>query len=166
MTPETATTGLRSAPRWVLLALLASLAVNMAVLGLAAGRFWAHRHDAHGHFAKRDDGIRAIMRDLPEERREVVRALRQKQRTEIAPLREEVGRARQEVREVMAREPMDKAALAAALERVNAARAKLGESAAAGLVAIVEQLTPAERKALAKREGRRKGRHGGLFGGN
>lgn len=166
MTPAPGPSGLRSTPRWLSLALLASLMVNMAFLGLTTGRIWAHRHDSRWHDTRPDDGIRGLMRDLPEERREAIKSLRQKQRAEISPLREEVHRLRQEVREAMMREPMDKAALTAALARVNAARAKLAESAATGLVAIVEQLTPAERKVFAEREGRRKGRHGGFFGGS
>ena len=145
----------RSGSRLLKGALLVSLALNMLFIGVSVGRIWAHRHGDH----ERLHGISAVLSRLPADRRKELSQLLEQNRSEARALRGETHKLRREVRKLISQEPFDKAALIAALERVSAARAKLGETAAKGLAEVAERMTVEERKALAERGFDRKRRH-------
>ncbi|HRY07131.1 MAG TPA: periplasmic heavy metal sensor [Hyphomicrobiaceae bacterium] len=160
---DTANRGSRSGtPRWVMGLLLVSLMANMIVVGAAAGRMWVHQgghgwFDRHGHRG----GMRGFLREVAEPRRselaEMIRANRAGMREE----RQKVHELRKAVREVMVREPFDKAALVAALGAMNTARQAVADRFAATLSDLLERMTPEERKAFVDKELRRHGRHHG-----
>ncbi len=149
-------TGRLQAPRWIYAVLLASLMINMMFVGLVAGRMWAHSgwHEEHSH--RRDGkGIGAFLHQLPESRRQVLRVTLEATRVEVRAMREEVRQLRQQARSVLSHDPFDSAAFTAAMARVNAARAKIGERVAKGMSDLAGQMTIDERKAFAAYEERR-----------
>lgn len=158
-TTDNANRGPGGAPRWVMVALLTSLMVNMVFVGVVAGRFWAQHHGSSWHSRHKNSGMRAFLRDLPEARRtelgQMMRANREAARAE----RENIRTLRQAVREAIVREPFDKAALETALSQVNAARQSFRARVAVDFADMVAKMTPDERKAFAEKGLRRHRRH-------
>lgn len=155
----------RGTPRWVMGVLLISLMANMIVVGMATGRIWAH-HGGHGwfdrHHRKHGEDKHDFLGDVSEARRGELGELIRANRAAVREEREKVHKLRRAVREVMLREPFDKAAVVAALGEVNAARQVMGERFATELANLLERMTPDERKTFVEKGMRR---HGGLHEG-
>lgn len=152
----------RGIPRWIMAVLLVSLMANMIVVGVATGRIWAH-HGGHGwfdrHHRKHGEGKHDFLADVPDARRAELAELIRANRAAVREERKKVHELRRAVREVMLREPFDKAAVEAALGNVNAARQEMGARFATELANLLERMTPEERKAFVEKGLRR---HGGL----
>ncbi len=130
------------------LALMASLALNVLIIGVAAGSLLiGHHHGWHGH-GFRGAGLSGFARTLPPDRGEVIRQKLESDRAVLDPLRKEEHEAREAARSVLMTEPFDvekfKAALARAVdadEKEKRARMNLFAETAA-------TLTPEERHQL------------------
>jgi uncharacterized membrane protein len=131
--------------RWLKIALVVSLALNLAVAGLVAGAALKGRPDAGGR-----DGLWPYSRALPEPYRgDLMRALRDSRRDWIAD-REALGSTRAELAAALVAEPFDAAAVTALLARQRDRFTALADRGAALLVEQIARMSPEERRAYAE----------------
>lgn len=151
----------RKAPRWLWIAFIASLALNVAVIGVFAGAGLSMRYAGAGLGSAPGFALMRFADTLPAERRQVIRSQMQGQRGVIAPLRKEVRQARGDVIRALQAEPFDTAAFLAAERRAAAADARLREAGALALAGIAAVMTAEERRNFTSfRHIRRYGRGG------
>lgn len=131
-------------PRWLYPALVASLAINLVVLGSAAGAFWHHRHERGEH------GLSGFVRHLPEERRAPLHDFLMSEREKIKPLRDEMRNAWRESNAVLGQEPFDKDKLKAVMGRMNEVEARIRGTITDALVETAAKMTPEDRQAMKK----------------
>lgn len=143
----------RQMPRWAMIVLIVSLALNLLVLGLVAGAFWRF------HFWHRPGlsaNVLGYVTTLPPERRKELWGRSRDARKEIRPLRKEVRDARDEVFTALGADPFDKERLVAAQARLLKADMQARGAAQKLFAEIAADMTPEERRAFLKwREGRR-----------
>ena len=142
----------RGTPRWVWITLVASLAVNLLVIGAIGGSMWVHRHGGPG-FSGLPAGthhMRRFVRGLPEERRTEVRRVLGEARRMARPRWREVRQARRAALAVLEREPFDRKAYAGALAQIHAAEKHARSGINQAFVDFAAALTPEERRAFAK----------------
>ena len=133
----------------------------LALVGaFRAGRMWVH-HGGHGWFDRHRhcEVMRSFLRVVPEPRRAELRELLRNNRAFVREERNKLRDLHKSVRDVILREPFDKAAVVAAKGEVNAARQALGARFATELVNILERMSPDERKAFVEKGLRRGGGH-------
>jgi len=155
MTTDMATTsGARPrGPRWMRIALLASVALNVLVLGVVAGTMWRLRDAAAA--GALGPNMLAYSTTLTGERREQIRQMFHERRAAIRPLRRAAQEARRDMVRTLAAEPFDKAALAAAHERMLAAETQVRRAIGAVVADAAEKLTAEERRGFMRWRGRR-----------
>src|SRR6185369_17907589 len=140
---------------WVLVVLIASLALNLFLGGLMAGRWFSapphrpHVAGAPGERGAAGEAGRILQRmaaTLPPEQRPAFEAAIAKHRDRVAQAASQAREAREQVREVLGKEPFDRAALDNAFEKVRASNLALQieiqttiAEAAAGLPASARQ---------------------------
>ncbi|MHA7877141.1 periplasmic heavy metal sensor [Roseivivax sp.] len=130
-------------PRWLKLVLFASLALNLAVLGLVAGTVI---NRGPPHRAEAPPGV-VYMRALPaEDRRAVFRSLRDARRGLAQP-----GREGARALEMLRADPFDAAGFAALIERQNRQGDALRDAGQAALIARLDEMGPEGRAAYADR---------------
>lgn len=136
--------------RWIKIALVASVALNLLILGTIGGSIWAVRHGPQ--FAARYSGphLLGFTRTLPEDRRFEIWKVTRKEMRALRPKRKELRRARAEAREILAAEPFDKEKFAEAQARVFEVQTELRREAQSLFLSIAEVLTPQERVAFTK----------------
>ena len=145
-----ATTGARRrTPRWMLVALFVSLALNLLVVGSLAGAVWRHRGPPPMTSAVIPN-LLGYASTLPAERHRHLWQLTRDERSHIRPFRREVRAAREETVKALIAEPFDRAKFLAAqarqAEAENRARAAVHDL----YVKIADGLTPEERQAFAR----------------
>ncbi|MGL4395897.1 MAG: periplasmic heavy metal sensor [Hyphomicrobium sp.] len=158
MTTDVADTG-QPRRRWLYGLLVASLAVNLLVAGAFAGAFWSHRH---GGFRKPHDeapGLLGFVRQLPRERREVIRDHLRAERDRIEPMRAGIRAAWDQSNAKLTVEPFDKDALRREMERLVDAERAYKTAVFDAIVTTAEKLTPDERRLLQTWRERRKPHH-------
>jgi uncharacterized membrane protein len=146
----------KSAPTRRSWLLMASLALNLLVVGAIAGTLISGRHRHFGGFGGygRDGGmggelgLMGFVRSLPAERQRALREAADLQRGMMRPLRQAVRAARAEANTALSAEPFYAARLQAALSALADAEAKARSAATTVLVKAVNQMTPAERSAF------------------
>lgn len=129
-------------PRWLYGALIASLAVNLVVLGSAAGAFWHHRHERHEH------SLSGFVRKLPQDRQGPLGDFVASERAKLKSIREEIRSGFKESNGLLGEEPFDKEKLKAAMGRMNEAEARLRAAIGDALVETAAKMTPEERQSL------------------
>lgn len=159
--PETETAA-KPRRRWMKPLFIASLALNLMVLGAVAG--WAFRHGGpHGSWGGRHGGPDRILWLLPDEKRDGARAIIERYRANDSTREAEGKAAREAVSIALAAEPFSQLALESALKRVG--EAEIGRRLDPKMLAeIAATLSLDERKELAEHLGRmmeRRGRWGG-----
>jgi len=136
----------RKAPRWMWAALIASLAVNLLVVGVVVGAGFARPfHGGPASWSLGFNLVRYAMHRSPEMKAETRRILAT-ERPRMQPLRREAREARQAAGEALAANPFDPARFREAQGRVYDVERRLGELSLDGLVAIASQLTAEQRK--------------------
>jgi uncharacterized membrane protein len=132
-------------------ALIASLALNLLIVGAVAGTMYGFRKH-HPRFAERgeDFGMMGLTRVLPDERRKEMRKLLREDRASLRPLMEEVRTARREAAVKLGAEPFDRAALEAAIANVAEKERTVRNAAVTAFLGHAEKLTPEERTKLAE----------------
>ncbi len=116
-----AVTSMRSspAPRWMVAALLASLALNLVVVGATAASLWRHRALSQSGGAQHvTPNLLSFANTLPEERRKELWARAEDQRRVVRPLRRDLREAREELLKVLTAENFD-------IERYQVVQARL-----------------------------------------
>lgn len=136
------------APRWIIIALTVSVAINVAAIGWGATRFYMFRDMAREPMNRIEMGI---ARHLPPAAAE---AFRKAAHDEMAKNRFSLSETRRDISGALGAEPFDPAKL----ESVMAARRKNLEqiqiAVQNGLLAAAQAMTPEERHKYAERIGR------------
>ena len=127
--------------------LIASLAINLLLVGAALGAFWRARHHGFPAFGN-DLGMMDFVRQLPDDRQPAIRDQLTTERQTLRPLRREVRETWNAANAELAAEPFDKEKLQAAMVKSRNTAAKFDEAISTALVAIAEKLSPTERKLL------------------
>jgi uncharacterized membrane protein len=141
--------------RRLLVALVASLAVNAVVLGGLATAAWHHRHGSPAMRGGGHDGLMGFTRQLDAERREPVRAQFQAAREVLKPLREDIATAWLQANAALAAEPYDAQNLKSAMARLADAESRFKTALAESLADMASKLTAEERRLLAEWRERR-----------
>ena len=101
---------MRRVPRWLLVALLASLALNLVIVGSVAGAMWRFRKPPPWASAVTPN-LLGYASTLPAPRRKQLWDTTAEERRHIRPFRREVRTAREETVKALIAEPFDKQAL-------------------------------------------------------
>ena len=146
----TAATSAPASPcRKLRLALMASLALNVLIIGLVAGTLCFSRfgpgYDGPG---PRGSGLFGFAHTLPRERSDMIRQKLADSKPNMETLRQGIRDARLGVRAALIAEPFDQAKVNAALESVVQAEANEKRAKVAVFADTVSQLTPEERRQL------------------
>jgi len=136
----------RRAPRWMWIALIASLAVNLLVVGAVVSAAWNLRSGGFGPHWR----ISSFLETLPEERSKALQNVVARARETLQPLRQEVRETRRELARIFESEPLDKNALSAGLTRLVEAEVKLRQAHAELTTDLAESMTAEERRAFVK----------------
>ena len=148
----------RRAPRWMWIALILSLGLNLLVAGVVASAAWHMRGDWDGGPGGRTS---AFLNTLPPERAEALRQVLENSRKTLRPLRQESRQIRTEAARLFAAEPLDKEAIAAAQARLNDTDLKIRQAYGQLMTDLAEKMTADERRAFIEwRESRRRGPRG------
>jgi uncharacterized membrane protein len=130
--------------------LIASLALNLAIIGALAGNMLGHgRHPPPRSGHGEDFGMMGLTRVLPEDRRKEMRKMLRADRENLRPLMDEVRSARRAAADKLAAEPFERAALEAAIATVAEKERALRQSAVSAFIGHAETLKPEERVKLA-----------------
>lgn len=135
---------------WLKYALIASLALNLLILGAVAGsmyHFGRHRPFFGGR--GEDFGLMGLSRHLSEERRKEIRKRLKDDREALRPLVDEVRAARRAAADRLAAEPFDKAALESAITAAAEKERVLRQAAVTAFLTHAEWLKADERRLLA-----------------
>ena len=134
--------------RWGRVALIASLALNMLLIGAAGAamvRFSAARPVASGV----NTNLLEFVATLPDDRYRAVWSATRNERRSLRPLRTEVREARVAWRASLTTEPFDRQKFADAQSRLLEAEMRARTEAKRLFLEIAAHLTPAERAAFA-----------------
>jgi uncharacterized membrane protein len=140
----------RFSPRALRWALVASLALNVLIIGTVAGTLCFSRFGpGPGHWGQKGTGfLFGFARTLPRERSDMIRQRLADSKPNMETLRKGIRDARLEVRAALTAEPFDQAKLKAALEGVVQAEVNEQRAKVAVFGDTVGQLTPEERRQL------------------
>jgi uncharacterized membrane protein len=138
----------RRAPRWLLVVLFTSLAVNLVIVGSVAGALWRHRGPPAWAGVVIPNLLGYASTFAPDRRKQIW-GLTREERSRMRPFRREVRAAREETTKALVAEPFDRQQFLAAqskqAEAENRARAAVQDL----YLKIAESLTPEERRAFA-----------------
>lgn len=129
---------------WVVVALIASVCLNLALAGVMIGRHW---HDWPG----RGGMFSSLLRDMPEETRTLVTQIFEANRPAFDAKRAEIDRARQRVADVLQVDAIDQAQLDAALAGMQTRMSELFQLGQKVMVEVAHKLPPEQRKELARK---------------
>ena len=127
--------------------LIASLAINLLLVGAALGAVWRARHHGFPGFGN-DLGMMGFVRQLPSDRQPGIRDQLTAERQALRPFRREVRETWNAANAQLAAEPFDKGKLQGAMAQSRAAATKFDEAISTALISIAEKLSPEERKLL------------------
>lgn len=137
----------RRSPRWMVVALFASLALNLIGIGAAASFMWRHRFElvaaAGPHIAPNLLGYTST---LTPERRKDLWSRTEDERRNVRPLRRALREARDESLKALIAEPFDQERYQAAQSRLLAADRSAREAVYKLYGEIAVNLTPEERR--------------------
>jgi len=146
MTAATASMSRPSAPRWMAIALVASVALNLVVVGAMAAGLWRHRALAEAGSAHVSPNLLGYAGTLPAERRKDVWARTEEQRRIVRPLRRDLREAREDLLKVLTADQFDAARYEAAQARLLAADQKAREAVYKLFAEVAQGLTNDERR--------------------
>jgi uncharacterized membrane protein len=145
----------RRAPRWLLMVLFASLAVNLVIVGSVAGAVWRHRAP-HAWTGVVIPNLLGYASTFPTERRRQIWELIHDERNRMRPFRREVRAAREETIKALVAEPFDRQQYLAAQGKLSEAENHARAAVQDLYVKIAENLTAEERQAFAHWRDRRR----------
>jgi uncharacterized membrane protein len=131
--------------------LVASLALNLLILGAVAGSMYMFgKHPSrHGFGHAEDFGLMGLTRSLPADRRKELRKELREDRANLRPLANDVRAARRDAADKLAAEPFDRAALEGAIATAAEKERTLRAAAVAAFLGHAEKLSAEERQKLA-----------------
>src|SRR5262252_4620876 len=145
----------RRAPRWLLVVLFTSLAVNLVIVGSVAGAMWRHRGPP-AWAGVVIPNLLGYASTFPSERRRQIWELTREERSRIRPFRREVRAAREETIKALVAEPFDRQQFLAAQGKLSEAENHARAAVQDLYVKIAETLTAEERRAYAHWRDRRR----------
>lgn len=125
-------------------ALIASLMLNLLLLGAFAGSVWATRPEQDS--GKGRLGLLEYIERLPPDRRDAIRSFIDSERPSLRPLREEVQQARAHAASILDADPLDKEKLAAAMQRLSEAEHAFHSAINGVFIRAAERMTLEERR--------------------
>jgi len=132
----------RRVPRWMWVALILSLGLNLLVVGVVASAAWHFR--SHGpDFQGR---LSAYLDTLPPERTSTLKRIVERHQPELRPLRQEIRQMRRDAAELFAADPLDKEALANTHARLMDAEVRIRQGYAQFMTELAEKMTAEERR--------------------
>ncbi len=139
-------------PRWVWIALIASLAINLFVVGVVARSVWPSRYIAAGGGGGLIGNLMAYTATLPDDRRKAVRQALPNERPmlSVRPLRKDLRAARREAALAFGQEPFSRDAFLAAEARVQSAELKLRQTIVQLAADFADRMTADERAGFIK----------------
>lgn len=140
----------RGLSRWGRRALIASLALNLLIIGFAASAMWRHRKETAFSGNAINANLLGFTQTLPAERRQALWRQTAAERRSMRPLRGEVRAARMAVRSVFLTEPFNAAEFAKAQERLFEAETRARKEAQRLFLGVANALTKEERAAFAR----------------
>jgi Spy/CpxP family protein refolding chaperone len=146
-----------SVSRTLRLALLMSLALNVALASMLAWQHGPWRGEARGRHAAAMShlfDVRAMRRVIAPERQSALAPIFEKYRPQMRSRLEALFAARGDVRQAIAADPFDAAALAAAFARLREADRATAEQAQSMMAEVLAVATPEERRRMAEIMGR------------
>ena len=157
--PNTGPEPTRRVPRWLLVALVVSLALNLVIVGSVAGAVWRFRAPPPWASAVTPN-LLGYASTLPAQRRTQLWDQTAAERRHIRPFRREVRAAREETIKALIAEPFDGQRFLAAQSRQAEAENRARQAVQDLYVRIADGLTPEERRAFPRwREHRRHPSH-------
>ncbi len=138
----------QTAPRWMQVGLIASLALNLVIVGLVAGAVWRFR--PHPHMAGRIviPNLLGYASTLPAPRRKALWDAIAEERSHVRPFRRAVRAAREETIKALIAEPFDRQQFRSAQSRQAETENKARQAVQDLYVKLAENLTPEERHAF------------------
>jgi uncharacterized membrane protein len=133
------------APRWMVVLLVSSLALNLLVLGLVGTLMWRVRIPPPWEHAVARN-LLGYASTLPAERRKELWELSAKERQHVRPFRREVRAARDETAKALSAEPFDRQQFLAAQARQADAEQRARDAVRSLYVTIAEAMTAEERR--------------------
>lgn len=155
-----AATSIRSlrAPRWMVVTLVCSLALNLVVVGATASFLWRHRSEPREARATHlPPTLLGYTRTLPAERVKELDSRTEEERRNVGPFRRALREARDESLKALSAEPFDQQRYLAAQSRLLVADQRSREAVLKLYGEIAISLTPEERRGFLRwREERRR----------
>ena len=150
------------ATKWLALALLLSLGLNLFLGGLAAGRFFGPHHRSFARMEASDrpgqEFFRRLIGRVPAEHRGTFEDVLNAKRPDMDRASQTLRDSRLKVREAVRAEPFDKAKLESAFVEVRERNMALQKSVHEAMVEAVQQLPAEARRQLSEwRPGERGG---------
>jgi uncharacterized membrane protein len=136
----------RRAPRWMLVLLIASLAVNFLFLGLTAGAIWKFRGPPP--FAGVTPNLLGYASTLPPDRRKALWNEIETERQYLRPFRREMREAREETIRALVADPFDREKFVAAQEKQSEAEQRARKAVRDLFAKIATAMTAEERRAF------------------
>ncbi len=151
MTLTATRTARPATPRWMMIALFASLAINLVVVGATAGFVWRHNGVLQTANAPQllSPSLLSYASTLPPERHKELSALTEEQRQNVRPLRRQLREAREQAVQALVAEPFAKDRFEAAQSRLLIADQKAREAVHELYAAIAVNMTTEERRGFA-----------------
>jgi uncharacterized membrane protein len=137
----------RRTPRWMLVALFVSLALNLLIVGSVAGAVWRFRTPPPWASAVAPNLLGYASTLAPDRRKQLWDHTRE-ERAHIRPFRREVRAARDETVKALAAEPFERGRFQAAQARQAESESRARAAVQDLYVKIADQLTPEERRAF------------------
>ena len=144
-------------PRWMRIALVASVALNMLILGFVGGMAWKFRHHG-GRDGHRNSAIERFIASQPQEIQSAIRSSWREAREKRRELRKRLGDGRERMSAVLTADPFDRAAYEQARADSLAALSELRAARLDALADSAARLPASERKAFMEALERRWGR--------
>ena len=156
MNTAQAETSKTTAPRWMWITLISSIAVNLLIVGVVAGTAWSWRHGAHWGRHGFGGPMSSYLRTLPDERRAEFRKSIRTHFSEMKPLWKSVRAARNNVAESLKTDPFNPEGFENAMEKLRQAEFDARKAMTPVLSEIAAKLTHEERQKFLKHHSRRR----------
>jgi uncharacterized membrane protein len=135
----------RRSPRWMWVALILSLSVNLLIAGIVAGSVWAVKRGGFWNVPTTIERNYRFMRALPEERREQIKAIFFEHKPELQPYWSAVRESRGDIARLLRSETYSQAELDSAMEMLFQREMRAWQAAKPMLNAMLDKLSVDER---------------------
>lgn len=162
-TPASKKAGEPKKRRWLWPLLIVSLGLNLLFVGLVAGRMWMHGGGPGGRHRVFTGAVEALMKDLPDAKRQHAGELLKRHRSNVRQLRKQIREHRRVTKDAVLTDPYDEEKVTEAFARFREIRTGQHHSMHTMMIELLKGLTLKEREQLLNhiRAGfrRRWGRH-------